>query len=357
MPETAWLPAAQLPPVPGAPPSKVAPIYDLRPLTLGEVLDRTFSVYRSRFWLFAGISAFSAGVQLLGSGVQMASTYLLRSHITPRALGELAIGFMIVIIVAYMLAFSITQAATVYAVGEVYLNRNTSIMASLRATIHRWYIYVGIAFWQIGSVVWLPLLAFALFAGSAFLLRHNMVAVGIIGILLFLVAIGAYVMGFIFYLRNLLAVPSTVIEHLKLRATMRRSKVLAAGAKGRIFLTMLVAGALFMVAFMLLIPLGMLISIAHVRGVELVLTQAATMLVMFLGYSLVSPVLMIGLTLIYFDQRVRKEAFDIAILLGEPITPEPSITEPHIPAPPPPLPTNYTTAEPINPPHSDAPAL
>ena len=30
---------------------------DLRPMTLGEVLDRSFKLYRSNFWLFAGIIA------------------------------------------------------------------------------------------------------------------------------------------------------------------------------------------------------------------------------------------------------------------------------------------------------------
>ncbi len=30
---------------------------DLRPMTLGEVLDRTFHLYKNNFWLFAGIIA------------------------------------------------------------------------------------------------------------------------------------------------------------------------------------------------------------------------------------------------------------------------------------------------------------
>ena len=30
---------------------------DLRPLTLGELLDRSFSLYRRHFWLFVGIMA------------------------------------------------------------------------------------------------------------------------------------------------------------------------------------------------------------------------------------------------------------------------------------------------------------
>src|SRR5713226_10205336 len=30
---------------------------DLRPLSLGELLDRTFTLYRNHFWLFVGIMA------------------------------------------------------------------------------------------------------------------------------------------------------------------------------------------------------------------------------------------------------------------------------------------------------------
>ena len=36
--------------------------FELRPLSLGEILDRIFALYRSRFWLFAGISMIAAAV-------------------------------------------------------------------------------------------------------------------------------------------------------------------------------------------------------------------------------------------------------------------------------------------------------
>jgi len=36
----------------------------LRPMNLGEILDRTFEVYRMRFLLFAGIAALPAAVML-----------------------------------------------------------------------------------------------------------------------------------------------------------------------------------------------------------------------------------------------------------------------------------------------------
>ena len=59
----AWLAPAKLPEAQAAAVSGPPPMYDLRPLTTGEVLDRTFSVYRSRFWLFAGIAAIPANSQ------------------------------------------------------------------------------------------------------------------------------------------------------------------------------------------------------------------------------------------------------------------------------------------------------
>jgi len=139
----------------------------------------------------------------------------------------------------------------------------------------------------------------------------------VLAVALILGLLGSYVMGLILYLRNLLAVPVTVVETLKLRASMRRSKVLAAGTKWRIFLTLLICAALFAVLLMFMIPLFVLASVTHATGVALVLTQIGILLVTFVGYSLISPVMMIGLSLIYFDQRVRKEAFDIAVLLGE----------------------------------------
>lgn len=48
-----------------------AAIYDLRPLSTGEVLDRIFSLYRSRFMLFAGIAIVAAIVRLVVSGIQV----------------------------------------------------------------------------------------------------------------------------------------------------------------------------------------------------------------------------------------------------------------------------------------------
>ena len=40
--------------------SELAAAYAMRPLSAGEILDRAFSIYRSRFWLFAGLASIAA---------------------------------------------------------------------------------------------------------------------------------------------------------------------------------------------------------------------------------------------------------------------------------------------------------
>src|SRR5260370_12606692 len=41
--------------------------HELRPLTTGEILDRTFFLYRSNFWLYVGLASIAAGASALAS--------------------------------------------------------------------------------------------------------------------------------------------------------------------------------------------------------------------------------------------------------------------------------------------------
>jgi hypothetical protein len=323
--DNGWLAPAKLT---GVAPATVtpsgAPMYDLRPLTLGEVLDRTFSVFRARFWLFAGIAATVAGIQSAAQSLQL----VLQRNVFKAAdvahggapdFKDMHIGGGVVsLVIAYLLLFlamGVTQAATAYAVSEVYLGRPATIAGSFRATIRRWLAYIGIAMWQMGSMIWLPLVLTIPAIGLFALRSTGMAVLG--GVLLFLGITGGFVGGFILYLRNTLAIPAMVIERLGVRATMKRSKVLTDGAKGRIFVLMLIAGCLAMVVGVLQAPFTMMVAFAMTKGQGSVVGQIGLMLVSFVGQTVVIPVLMIGLTLVYFDQRVRKEAFDIAVMLGE----------------------------------------
>jgi hypothetical protein len=295
------------------------PAYALRPLSLGEILDRSFAVYRANFWLFVGIGSLSGVVQLLANATQllifhglfpnpnMARAALRHETIMRQISG--GIGAVPVLLVS-----AIVQAATVWALSEVYLGHRTSIGEAIRAVAGRCLRFVGIALWQIWSGVWLMLLV----AGAGFLLVTGPAKIRspwIGGTLIFLGFAGGAVYGVIAFIRNSLGVPSAVLERLKVRAAMRRSKVLTRGAKGRIFVVFLIGWCLFLVVGMLELPLTLLIMLGVRHGQQHVGAQVAFLLVNFLGYSVVVPVIMIGLTLVYFDQRVRQDGLDLLLML------------------------------------------
>ncbi len=303
------------------------PHFEVRPLSLGEVLDRTFAIYRSRFWLFAGIAMIAASVNVVGQALSLATAHkLARSGIfnpaaSPaaailnlRAMGTAHLGTYFVGLI-YFLVTAVTQAATALALTRVYLERPVSVKLALGAVAPRWYRWIGIQFWKLGSLLWV---SFA--AGLPGLLlmgfgaRSNNTALVAIGAVVFSLAVLAGVpVGAILYIRNALSIPAAVTEGLTIRPAMRRSKVLAAGTKGRIFVVGLIAVALLEVVGILQTPVAFLLMLAPNQ--QHYLARAVSLLIAFIGHTVVSPVGEIGMTLLYFDQRVRKEALDLELLL------------------------------------------
>jgi hypothetical protein len=296
-----------------AAPSQAPPAYELRPLTLGELLDRTFSLYRSRFWLFAGIAAVAAAVELVAAGAGR----ILLHHFTKDP-SNIAAGGIVVAYAAdllYFLIYSVTQAATCYAMAEVYLGRPATIGSSLRAVRGKWYAWIGIGLWQQWSLWWMPLafLVPMLAISMMGLMRQNaLFALAIF--FLVLAMLGGFVFGVFAYIRNALGIPAKVVEGMSVRNAMRRSKDLSRGAKGRIFVLFLIIAALFMVAGIAAIPIAIVMGVTPLA--PHIVAEISLLLLGFASRSLVSPVLSIGSCLIYFDQRVRGEAFDLEVLLG-----------------------------------------
>lgn len=296
--------------------AEMSAAYAMRPLSLGEILDRTFSVYRSHFWLFAGIASLSGAVNVVVNAFNLLGHHLLLTREGFRAASIASSGGSIVVSVAFLMASAITQAATVYALSAVYLGRTATVQESFRATIARWYRWIGIALWQGWSAAWV---ASILIIPALVMIGFSAVSGGLglrvlAGLLIIVAVLGGGVYGVIAYIRNSLGVQSAIIEGLTVRPAMRRSKVLTSGTKGRIFVVLLISTALYMVAGVIQGPLVFLMLRKPME--EHAGMQVIILLVGFLSHTLVSPVALIGLTLVYFDQRVRNEAFDILMLLG-----------------------------------------
>ena len=95
----------------------------LRPMTLGQVLDTTFSLYKRNFWLFAGITAlpfllvllFQIIVAAVDSPIGRAGqSTAISTNLIGRVVAGAAIG-----VIFYLVILGYTQAATIFAVSDL----------------------------------------------------------------------------------------------------------------------------------------------------------------------------------------------------------------------------------------------
>jgi hypothetical protein len=286
--------------------------HELRPLTTGEILDRTFFLYRSNFWLYVGLASIASGVSVLASFARLTYLHFKAIPLTSPDAALVGSVFTIVGAILYFAVYSVTHAATVSAVSSIYLGEQTSMGKAFDSVKGHWLRYCMIALWQSWSAGWIFLLMIVPVVVMARLGLRNLN--GLIAVLVF-IALGGLVYGLIAYIRNSLAIPAAVMEGLKVRTAMRRSKQLVAGHKGRIFLLMLLLFALYCVAGVLQAPFSFLLL--RSRSAEHIIAEFIALLVGFLCNSLIGPVASIALCLFYIDERVRKEAFDIEFLMSK----------------------------------------
>jgi hypothetical protein len=99
---------------------------DIRPLSTGELLDKTFSLYRNNFVVFVGIAAVANVIPLV---LELLVDFTSGSA-DVSALGTISTG--LIGSIGTIVASAIAQGATVYAVSAIYLGSTTSISDALR---------------------------------------------------------------------------------------------------------------------------------------------------------------------------------------------------------------------------------
>ena len=114
-------------------------------------------------------------------------------------------------------------------------------------------------------------------------------------------------------LRYSLAVAACVIEDIPARKAIRRSIELSKESRGRIFVLGLL---IFAIQLGLVMITQMFFFVAAYLAVKKGHTLPAWMLALqqlvgFFTNSFIGPMYATGLTLFYYDQRIRKEGFDI----------------------------------------------
>lgn len=289
------------------------PSYDLRPLSTGEVLDRTFQIYRSRFALFAGVALLPAAINVVTTAIRLLYAAQQGTHVHVGAglyrvqiiSGALSLAAGLISMVLY----GITQAATTWAVSAIYLGEAASIKSAYRAALKHWFRYTVIVLRQIWASFWLPFALLCAGVITSILTKRNGGGLRWLAVLLFVLALLSLIYGVWAYIRISLAVPAAVVESLKTGAAVRRSAQLLASRKVRIFLLLLLLVALYMVVGVIESPL--LILAVRSRGAQAFVTQGINLAVSFVAGTLIGPVGAIAVCLFYFDERVRREGFDI----------------------------------------------
>lgn len=277
---------------------------DLRPLSLGEILDRTFTLYKRHFVLFAGISMIP---QLLVLAFQMVQVFFIKMPQAPvpqnvpqeisqwQASGTSGAGFLagvllgvvlgIAGVIVYLVAVLLANGATVLAVSELYLGRSITVGESLRRVRGELGTLFGVAI----------LTGLVCLAGFIFLI----------------------IPGIYLFLRLAVSVPAAVIENLGPRGSLERSYGLTKDFAGRVFLIFLLYVILFIAATSLF-QYPFLFAVAFTKN-DPVMFRFWFALVQIGGIAanvLVTPVITIATSLLYYDLRVRKEAFDLQVMMG-----------------------------------------
>jgi|HubBroStandDraft_1064217.scaffolds.fasta_scaffold46780_2 hypothetical protein len=301
---------------------------NLRPMSLGEILDRTAQLYRTNFVLFAGIAGVYSGVLLVLNLGQIGLQQLLLHLHMAKQLPLFTLGFLVLILPLMFIFAGAAVAANNRAVAWVNLGQPATIRGAYAGTLPRlgrylwlmtmvaFLIYIPFIFLFIGYFVFLFAYArpHALFAAGGANANPQATIVFLLVTGVFsLLALGATIYAVIMALRYSLAIPASVIEDLKARRAIRRSIELSKGSRGRIFVLLL----LILVIEIGLVTISQLFFIvamfaaAKHRAEIPVWMQIAQQIVGFLTNTFIGPMYATGLTLFYYDQRMRKEGFDI----------------------------------------------
>ncbi|GGG92348.1 hypothetical protein [Silvibacterium dinghuense] len=298
--------------------------YDLRPLSTGEILDRTFQIYRSRFSLFAGLAAIAAGtsvamqiIQLLVSAHNGTAAHpgpaLYRSQITNGVITLLASVISLVV-------YGVVQAATTSAVSSLYLGEATSTGTAFARAREHWLRYVVIVLRQVLTGFW-PFLGLVVAAFVVQGVGHRSASSLVISGFIFFAAFLSLIYCLWAYIRVSLAVPASIVESLRVGAALKRSRKLLVDRKVRVFLVLLFLGVLYIVIGAIQTPLAILAL--RSRGSQAFLIHTITLTLSFISGTLIGPIGAIALCLLYIDERVRREGFDIEWMMGRIAPPAP----------------------------------
>lgn len=292
----------------------------LRPLEFGEILDAAIELYRRNFATFLGIYAVAAAPYVAIS--TPLSVKLLEVSPDPSGLDFSRLGLPLLaatlafLIYTTVLSPMISGALTI-AVSERFLGRDASLGSAYRRVLKRLRPLLGslllVTIPLLGAVLATVVGAVLVAVLLALWLGWDLARITAVSTVLCVPLVSLVVLLFLVWFGF---VPAAVVLEGRGLDSLQRSIQLVRGRFKRVFglFCVLFAMVVTMAAYLRL-PSQLLAGTAGLGG-ELS-TALLGGLAMQLGILLVDPVRMVGITLIYYDLRIRNEGFDLSLLADE----------------------------------------
>jgi hypothetical protein len=313
--------------------SAPSPASELLPISIGDIFDEAFDLYKRNFALFAGIVAtlhVPAHILFSSASYALGIERLLEEPATSgnevgAALGVLA--FLMVWAVFYTALFVVLSGALTVAISDRYLGVLVTVGSAYRrmfrhsmALIGTWLLifFILIPIYLALTFIWFIFLAVVLAAvgaggGSN---EQTLIIITLLFMGVSFILIGA-AMLFALEMIGVFGTQIAVIEGVNPIQAIQRNWSLVQGRVFPIYGAMLLL-ALVLGVLSISLNQSVLWSLELLVFPTLQVSPLAQRLMVEVASALISlflqPFWMICLTLLYYDQRVRREGFDLNIL-------------------------------------------
>jgi hypothetical protein len=292
----------------------------LRPMSLGEILDRTVQIYRSRFLAFVSITAI-ATTAMISLNIADRIWINVRTLIpAPRPPATWLVSILVWLGFAHIhsLINSIFAPALVRQTWSTVSETNDSVKGSLAYGMRRWRTFLGIAALRLALgplAVEVATAAVIVGVGVATEKIAPKTPGGALTLMVMVEVLAGLFLGQWLMSCFSLAVAAATVEDLRGMAALRRSWALTRERRWPIQFTWIAIFVGYMtVAYTLQFVLqwGWTVSWRtwHFHFSRPAYDASFFALNIVLG-SLMSPIFPIASTLLYYDQRIRKEGYDI----------------------------------------------
>ncbi|MFW5947672.1 MAG: hypothetical protein ACOCUW_04190 [Gemmatimonadota bacterium] len=286
---------------------------DLRPMTVGEILDRSFQVLRQHVGTLF-VTALIGILPLLGLYLTMAPY---AGAVSPEAMAAMTTLFLVFYLLILMTT-AVSWGALTRDVNRVVRGEPVSLTDGLRHGLRAFFRIAGlwllVTLAAVGAFL-VPVL------GAAIVLVGVSVIVGegvLAGLLTFGLVLAALAIGLLLWAPvAFMGLPALMVEGLGPLRSLRRAHELGKGGRLRVTVTAFVAWLIVTlpaIGVPFLLGIGAALwdpaAAGTATATQLYLYQAIS----FLVTGLTTPFMVAVMVFTYYDRRVRREGYDVELV-------------------------------------------